>query len=684
MAQFDKDGHLIVKGKQYQVGELTEKLILMQGEELVSFLQSVGLNVPRKLRMGVLKNVLRQSVEKTIEERKSLADEMGYRLTWFSRYTDSQLVNLLEWYKSPSLSKRYLEDLWVALLSYMVDKGVSEADLNQLFNRAFELQNRSIQSTKIFNQQFEDVLFDEKGEIDGVSQAAFRPVTYKASTLTELRAIGDKFDAPIPKRLRKQEVLDIILVKLRDRGTLTAELEAKLSGQNILLLERYAKDNDIKVSTELKKEEIIEYILANAKETREMYFVPSSSAVYEKQVDEVEESFTNESANQVEEPTYEEVIEAQEFKEEVVESQAIQEEVIEEPKRVVEEVRYVQSQQVVQGIDYKPEFDRLARAFETLANAFEKKEFTVNINPIVNIDQNEPVIREVDHSKLIKELLLEDDDFTVSEPHPDPIQQIIAATAPQQVSVAAAPQQSTVVVTQEVKKDKKSVEPKKVDILSPVVVGKTYTVPKKIAGLAGFFALISSFIWLAFAVVLLPFEGINQQAFIQQYITFFDLSQINAWIYVGAGGVLAIYNIILSRFLFNRKMTKAAMIVFGIISLVASFVITGVLMLLGALAKSKPILAPHREDGVGRIVEAINNLGNKMAVPAQVLKKNRVGRVILKVIITILFIAMLAFLILFAIWRLDFTADYASIEIFNLGPLLRDNVIVPIFGSPHA
>src|SRR5690606_13711870 len=119
---------------------------------------------------------------------------------------------------------------------------------------------------------------------------AFRPVLYKASTLTELRTIGEKYNAPIPKRLKKNEMLDIILKKLQERGELTKELEEKLRNQNIILLERYAKDHDIKVSTELKKEEIIEFILSNAKETKASYYIPSSSAVYEKQVEEVEES----------------------------------------------------------------------------------------------------------------------------------------------------------------------------------------------------------------------------------------------------------------------------------------------------------------------------------------------------------------------------------------------------------
>src|SRR5690606_22219941 len=167
----------------------------------------------------------------------------------------------------------------------------AEADLLRLFEQAeADAKAKQVVSSNEFNTALDKVLFDEHNEIDGVSQEAFRPVLYKASTLTELRTIGDKFNAPIPKRLKKNEMLDIILKKLQERGELTKELEEKLRNQNIILLERYAKDHDIKVSTELKKEEIIEFILSNAKETKETYYVPSSSAVYEKQVDEVEES----------------------------------------------------------------------------------------------------------------------------------------------------------------------------------------------------------------------------------------------------------------------------------------------------------------------------------------------------------------------------------------------------------
>lgn len=355
---FDKDGSLRVKGQLYNVGNLLDHLIFVPGDYLANFLKNIGLTVPRKLRIKVLKTVLKKPVERTIEERKSLADEMGYRLTWFSRFTDTQLVNLLEWYKDSNLSREYLIEFWRELLSYFVDKGVSENDLLTLINEAYKNAGKTV-FTKEFNQQINPIFYDLNGEIDGVTQEEFRPVVYKASTLTELRQIGDKYNASIPKRLKKNELLEVIIQKLQERGEYTKELEEKLKGQSILLLERYAKDNDIKVSTELKKEEIIEFILSNAKETKETYYVPTSSAVYE--------------------PTTV-------FEEELVAVEEPKEDVKEEPKNevkveeVIKEVVY----QPQSGVDYSPYFERIAAALETLSVSFNEKDFSITVNnPVV-------------------------------------------------------------------------------------------------------------------------------------------------------------------------------------------------------------------------------------------------------------------------------------------------------------
>ena len=80
-----------------------------------------------------------------------------------------------------------------------------------------------------------------------------RPVLYKSSTLVEIRELGSKYGVEVPKRLKKNQLADIIIAELKDRGLHTDAEEAKVRSMSILVLQRYAIDNDIKASTELKK-----------------------------------------------------------------------------------------------------------------------------------------------------------------------------------------------------------------------------------------------------------------------------------------------------------------------------------------------------------------------------------------------------------------------------------------------
>jgi hypothetical protein len=139
---------------------------------------------------------------------------------------------------------------------------------------------------------------------------------------------------------------------------------------SVIVLQRYAIDHDIKASTELKKEEIIEYILQNAKETKEAYFVPHSPEVYEKEVTEVsdepleeiipedviEESPIIEEQPEIEQPEVEDAQIDEETEEEVIEASPDIDEPIEDVKTKVEtEVEEVPTykpvQQITQTVD---------------------------------------------------------------------------------------------------------------------------------------------------------------------------------------------------------------------------------------------------------------------------------------------------------------------------------------------
>jgi|GEM_PF-1924002 len=631
MAIFNKEGMLVTKKGKNQVDELVGKLSFVSETYLVNFLQVIGLSIPRKLRMKVLTEVLKDSVKHTIEERKSLADEMGYRLTWFSKFTDTQLVNLLEWYKSPSLGNHYLVGFWKDLLNFMVLKGVGDSDLERLFKEAEAAEKAGKRpTTKSFNKALDAVLYDEAGEIDGVTQEQFRPVTYKATTLTELRLIGDKFHAPIPKRLKKSEMLQVILDKLKEREALTPELEKKLKTQNIILLERFAKDHDIKVSTELKKEEIIEFILSNAEETKSSYFVPQSQEVYEN----------------LDEPVVKKVEPKPEPKPEIKP----------EPKPIVIEKVVDTTPNVIvnaEQIDYRPQLDKLAEAFNKLAMSFEQKEFSIKVEN--NHVMPEPVVQ---------------------AEKPQQIQQVEQVTPRPQ---ADKPQNMMVgqeMLIQELLKEDDSDAPEldpHTDLNLDGDTPKTiFRYKKRLGVLAACFALIfaAAFAWvalLALGYLIAPF-------LIEANQMYADLDELTQMIVTYGSIAFAVINLYAClRLLMNPK--KKELIVIGSLTTLTGVLITG-LLVFGSIGKEVKKTEKSETNETVRLAEAIEKI-NKPEKDKRVKKSGG----FIKFIVALLLIVLLAFVALYAIWRLDFTYGYENIPF--IGEILRDSIIEPLFGSAH-
>jgi hypothetical protein len=250
----------------------------------------------------------------------------------------------LIFFDDPALDKAFLEDFWTDLISYIVEKGVQAKDVKKLVDQSIahvKAVGLELPNMKTYNRDLKDLFLDTLGRIDGLPPQKFRPVLYKSSTLTEIRDLGAKYDVDVPRRLKKTELADIIIRELKERGQYTEELENQIRGMSVIVMQRFAIDHDIKASTELKKEEIIEYILSNAKETKEAYFVPESPQVYEQEVEEVQKN--------VEQPK---VVVAPVVVEEKVEEEkkdVVVEEVVEPTPQVTEEI-----EPIVEKVEEEP------------------------------------------------------------------------------------------------------------------------------------------------------------------------------------------------------------------------------------------------------------------------------------------------------------------------------------------
>ena len=397
MPRLTRDSNIKVGNKEYKVEDLLKTIIYLPDTDIKNYFIDLGLSIPRELRMYVLKENLREKVVETRKSRLTMADEINYRLSWFTEFCETQLENLLVFFDDERIFRNYLEDFWTDLLGYMVEKHVPAEDMKRLYDLSVQHVKKhglSLPDLKSYNRGLKDIFYDSFGRLDGLAPQKLRPVLYKSSTLGEIRDLGSKYNVNVPRRLKKSELAEIIINELKEEGKYSEELEKKIKGMSVILMQRYAIDHDIKASTELKKEEIIEYVLKHAEETKETYFVPNSIEEYDKEVHDVSEEVVKDEPVKKEvekEPekinvqTVEEPVEDKQEENQEEETITVEEEVQGEPEDIVvekpvisEEVEKVElkieseEKPQVQYVGASINLDELVKEIKLLREAIEK------------------------------------------------------------------------------------------------------------------------------------------------------------------------------------------------------------------------------------------------------------------------------------------------------------------------
>lgn len=281
MKKLEKNSVVVIGNNEVKISEILPRVISLPARSILNYFKTLGLMFPRSLRVDALKEVISPYVYNEKPHVTPLSDELLYRLRWFETFSETQLVNLLPVFEDGILFDEYKETLWLNILEYMLKKQVSSENFETLFRITKGLEKvpplERLEEKK-YNDVLNSLFFDYDNCIDGLTTEIFRPVVYKCSTLGEVREIGKKYGVNVPRRLRKKELVEIILEEITDRGELTPELETEIQNMTVIPLQRFAKNNNIKVSIELKKEEIIEYILKNAQQTKGTYFKPQADS----------------------------------------------------------------------------------------------------------------------------------------------------------------------------------------------------------------------------------------------------------------------------------------------------------------------------------------------------------------------------------------------------------------------
>jgi hypothetical protein len=387
--------------------DFSKLLLVIPIEDLVNLLAKHEVRLP----LYVHRFLLRETIRANVFEPKLYAtytDELKFRLRGYDDFSIFLLEKLIVDYNLDFNLSRYKEMMLNLLFlnkEALVIRDNFFNDLEQLkHNYTVDLEVMKYDNFMIVAN---NLFYEQPGFLDGIDIDEWDEDMLTSYTLGDLKALGSKYDVKIPRRINKGKLVEILTAKFRLSADETELLETK----SVLELEIYAKEKGFKISIDLKKTDMIEYMKyslgmyntypkddffdyhiplfsdAEAVEEDLLYEVEEEEVYIPEEVhDEVEEDILAEQPKEeVEVPEISERQRYEEETEEVVEEEIkeeIEPEVVEE--EVKEEIKEEVKEEVIPDVEIPEELDtEPTLADSSLLSPEEKELLDEKINLII-------------------------------------------------------------------------------------------------------------------------------------------------------------------------------------------------------------------------------------------------------------------------------------------------------------
>lgn len=305
-------------------------MVVVPMKDIVERMKEHHIKLPLFVYRFLIKETIREQVFEP-ERYKSYTDELQYRLRNYDMHSIFLLEKLISQYDLEFDLPKFKEMLFNFLY---VNKDTKEID-RSFFDQIIELKDRyELEVERLsydeFSQLFENRLYQTIGYIDGIHSEDWTDENLTSHTLGDLKDLGQKYGIKVPRRINKNRLIEILAAKLRLTDT---EVES-LNSMSILEIEIYAKDKGFRISTDLKKRDMIEFI----KFSLGMYHkeIPVDNYNYQIPIPQLEtsleddiEEIVQETPKEVRKESQEEIIVEDLTIDEVEEEKAIEEPVVE-------------------------------------------------------------------------------------------------------------------------------------------------------------------------------------------------------------------------------------------------------------------------------------------------------------------------------------------------------------------
>ncbi len=226
--------------------DMSSKLCNIDCLEVVKYLKNNGIFFDRKIRINALKFIL---------------DTYDFDINKFN-YFDGEILSynmnehMLEVIFNLISNKEMFESYKIELWNNILDDYYSSKQ--DVFDELLKIKENTEYQFLEYNRVFDEVLFDDYLEIDGVNHKELLTYFEEYYSNDLIVDFARKYDIRIPNRLEKKQFIKLLLEELKQNNKYFIGIEKRINKRSIRSLKRYS--NKYNLFFELSKKDMIKYI----------------------------------------------------------------------------------------------------------------------------------------------------------------------------------------------------------------------------------------------------------------------------------------------------------------------------------------------------------------------------------------------------------------------------------------
>ena len=239
-------------GRTEKLDMLAKRLSGLSGEQVFGLFSNRGILIPRRMNCLALYSVLNEKL-KTIHASE-LSNAQFQRLKYYNEFSEIQLFNLFKSIATDDDFKNYRINLFKLIIMNHVGLNLQDSEVSYLK----QLKKLSVGSIDKYFSYISNMCQEQENTFDGQEINKLKDLLTNSSSSQEIIELGAKYGLTIPTNLKKSELIEYI-IDVASEKNITINKE-ELESMTVAGLNKYCKDNEIGMSSNLTKNELVTYL----------------------------------------------------------------------------------------------------------------------------------------------------------------------------------------------------------------------------------------------------------------------------------------------------------------------------------------------------------------------------------------------------------------------------------------